>query len=436
MPLTRRLTAALTTATLAGSSLALAGVTSGGAAQAADSTPGYSLQHITVTVKVGPNNDQSCLVDADIYKPDRASRSRKKPAILTTNGFGGSKDDSNESAIGRGFVKQGYVVLAYTGLGFPNSGCKITLDDPDYDGKAGKQMVSRAGRHQVLPGRQRRLAADPLRRPGAPRRPPRRHDRRVLRRSDPVRRRDAGQARRRPDPDHHLERPLLLARAEQHRPRPRRHLPHAGRRQEAVGRPVLLGRHHRRRPGLVGRPLAQLPALPELRRRRLPRGGAAQHPRLPRPGHPRPRPARVGLDVHEEGHRPDPRRAGPEGHPVQPAGGRRHLPRAAGPGHAHPDDLAVVGTLRQRPGSRRARLRRRVAAVLLPRQPLPELDEPLRQGPAHGPGRRAVLLLPRLRALRHPARLCRSCHLQGVRRAELVLRQRRPRRSTSPAPTA
>jgi len=33
-------------------------------------------------------------------------------------------------------------VLAYTGLGFPNSGCKITLDDPAYDGRAGKQMVS------------------------------------------------------------------------------------------------------------------------------------------------------------------------------------------------------------------------------------------------------------------------------------------------------
>ena len=33
-------------------------------------------------------------------------------------------------------------MLAYTGLGFPNSGCKIYLDDPAYDGKAGKQMVS------------------------------------------------------------------------------------------------------------------------------------------------------------------------------------------------------------------------------------------------------------------------------------------------------
>ena len=93
-------------------------------------------------------------MDADLYKPDRASATNKRPAILTTNGFGGSKDDSNESAIGRGFVQQGYVVLAYTGLGFPGSGCKITLDDPAYDGRAGRQMVS------VLAGTKSYLDAD------------------------------------------------------------------------------------------------------------------------------------------------------------------------------------------------------------------------------------------------------------------------------------
>ena len=126
----RRRTAALTAATLTATGLTVAALGTTGAQAAADSTPGYSLQHVTVHVRVGPDNDQSCLVDADLYKPDSANRRHRKAAILSTNGFGGSKDDSNESAIGRGFVKQGYVVLAYTGLGFPNSGCKITLDDP------------------------------------------------------------------------------------------------------------------------------------------------------------------------------------------------------------------------------------------------------------------------------------------------------------------
>ena len=62
------------------------------------------------------------------------------PAILSTHGFGGSKDDSNQTAIGKGFVNQGYAVLSYSGLGFGKTTCKIELDDPDWDGKAGKQM--------------------------------------------------------------------------------------------------------------------------------------------------------------------------------------------------------------------------------------------------------------------------------------------------------
>jgi ABC-2 type transport system ATP-binding protein len=135
----RRTSAALTATALAGSGLALAGLTT--PAAVADDTPGYSLRHLTVEVKVGPARDQTCTVDADLYRPDGATRRHKAPAILSTNGFGGSKDDSNEAAIGRGFARAGYVVLTYTGLGFPNSGCKITLDDPDYDGVAGKQMV-------------------------------------------------------------------------------------------------------------------------------------------------------------------------------------------------------------------------------------------------------------------------------------------------------
>jgi hypothetical protein len=32
-------------------------------------------------------------------------------------------------------------VLSYSGLGFGGSGCKITLDDPDWDGKAARQLV-------------------------------------------------------------------------------------------------------------------------------------------------------------------------------------------------------------------------------------------------------------------------------------------------------
>lgn len=166
-----RLTAALTATAIATTGLAVAGL-AGSAPAVADDTPGYSLRHITVNVTVGPDDDQSCVVDADLYKPDGASRTRKAPAILSTNGFGGSKDDDNEAAIGRGFVKQGYVVLTYTGLGFPDSGCKITLDDPDYDGKAGKQMVDvLAGKKSYVnaAGKQRRVRFVAKEAPGDPR---------------------------------------------------------------------------------------------------------------------------------------------------------------------------------------------------------------------------------------------------------------------------
>jgi ABC-2 type transport system ATP-binding protein len=65
------------------------------------------------------------------------------PAILATNGFGGSKDD--QAGIGRYFASTGYVVLSYSGLGFGGSGCKITLDDPDIDGVAASQLVGYLG---------------------------------------------------------------------------------------------------------------------------------------------------------------------------------------------------------------------------------------------------------------------------------------------------
>ena len=138
-PTARPLTVALATAALATTGIALTGGPS--TAATADTTPGYSVTALTVPVKVGPNNDQACTVDADLYLPDGASASNKVPAVLSTHGFGGDKADDNQTAIGKGFVGQGYAVLSYSGLGFGKTTCKITLDDPDYDGKAGKQMV-------------------------------------------------------------------------------------------------------------------------------------------------------------------------------------------------------------------------------------------------------------------------------------------------------
>lgn len=98
---------------------------------------------LTFDVKVGPNDDVACSVTADLYTPAGASKDNPAPAVMGTNGFGGSKAEFN--TLGVSYAKRGYVFLAYSGLGFGGSGCKITLDNPQFDGKAGSQLVSFLG---------------------------------------------------------------------------------------------------------------------------------------------------------------------------------------------------------------------------------------------------------------------------------------------------
>ena len=62
-----------------------------GVAPAAAAEP--TKRALTFDVIVGPNDDTPCTVTADLYTPAGASRSRPVPAILATNGFGGSKSD-------------------------------------------------------------------------------------------------------------------------------------------------------------------------------------------------------------------------------------------------------------------------------------------------------------------------------------------------------
>jgi predicted acyl esterase len=113
------------------------------AGPAAAAAPTVTKSTHTIDVLVGPHNDQSCSIVFDLYRPSTATAATPAPAILTTNGFGGSKDD--QADIGQAFARRGYVVLSYSGLGFGGSGCKITLDDPDWDGKAASRLVTFLG---------------------------------------------------------------------------------------------------------------------------------------------------------------------------------------------------------------------------------------------------------------------------------------------------
>ncbi|WP_084596619.1 CocE/NonD family hydrolase [Nocardioides aequoreus] len=136
----RRTTALALATTLA----ATAGLAAAPAGPAAGAGTAYSVTTVYFQVEVGPEDDrQTCDVVGDLYEPDTASAQERVPAVLTTNGFGGSKDD--QAGLARLFASDGYVVLSYSGLGFGGSGCEITLDDPAYDGQAAARLIDFLG---------------------------------------------------------------------------------------------------------------------------------------------------------------------------------------------------------------------------------------------------------------------------------------------------
>jgi ABC-2 type transport system ATP-binding protein len=117
-------------------------------AAAPTAAPAYTVTtldfHVTIPNEaIGGTGTQKCLIVGDLYRPASASKAHPVPVILTTNGFGGSKAD--QDYIGELGAKRGYGVLSYSGLGFGGSGCKISLDDPSYDGRAGRQLISFLG---------------------------------------------------------------------------------------------------------------------------------------------------------------------------------------------------------------------------------------------------------------------------------------------------
>ncbi|MEA2125485.1 MAG: hypothetical protein QOI80_2267, partial [Solirubrobacteraceae bacterium] len=100
-------------------------------------------QTLTFHVMIGPDKDEPCDVVGDLYTPAGVDAQHPAPAVMATNGFGGSKDDFDK--LGPAYASRGYVFLAYSGLGFGGSGCKITLDDREHDGAAGSQLLSFLG---------------------------------------------------------------------------------------------------------------------------------------------------------------------------------------------------------------------------------------------------------------------------------------------------
>ncbi|MGZ8177894.1 CocE/NonD family hydrolase [Williamsia sp. SKLECPSW1] len=110
---------------------------------AAEPAGGYSTELLHFSVRTGPDRATPCTIVGQLYRPTGVSSSHRAPAILTTNGFGGSY--RTQAPIAQYLATQGYVVLAYSGLGFGGSTCPITLDDPDVDGVAASQLIDYLG---------------------------------------------------------------------------------------------------------------------------------------------------------------------------------------------------------------------------------------------------------------------------------------------------
>ena len=92
--------AALLTAVLVTPAAATATMAGGAALGAVDTYSGLSFR-----VPAGQDDQggpQTCIIDADLYKPHSASAANRVPTILTTNGFGGSKAD--QAGLGRAFA--------------------------------------------------------------------------------------------------------------------------------------------------------------------------------------------------------------------------------------------------------------------------------------------------------------------------------------------
>lgn len=132
LPRSRTMLATLTAGAALAAPLALAAPAQGAGAGA------YTVTPLSFTVEAG---GRRCTVDADLYRPEGVDAAHPAPAVLATNGFGGSKTDGTTDAIGRAVASRGYVALVYSGLGFGRTGCLISLDDPRIDGQAATRLV-------------------------------------------------------------------------------------------------------------------------------------------------------------------------------------------------------------------------------------------------------------------------------------------------------
>ena len=309
-----------------------------------------------IDVHVGPTGAQTCTVVYDLYTPSSATKATPAPAILSTNGFGGSKDD--QADLGQAFAERGYVVLSYSGLGFGGSDCQISLDDPDYDGRAAQQLVTYLGGGS---------AANDGSTIDYVKRDAKAHDGKAMA-NDPrvgmVGGSYGGQVQFAVagiDPRVDAIVPIITwndlaySLAPNNTDAPRG-VTYTTPGTEKVGwTSLFFGVGIADGIEFASTDPTRNVGCPNFVVRRMCGEGADGRGRLSHGRHTGVRAARERVVVRQQGPHPHPAHAGRERHAVQPAGGGCDLPGAAGAGHRDEDDLAVLGAQRRhaRPGRAR-----------------------------------------------------------------------------------
>ena len=290
----------------------------------------------------------TCTIVADLYTPERRRRAANPaPAILATNGFGGTKDDSAE--LGAGVRRRAATCSSPTpASASAAAAARSRSTTPTGTARpASSSSTSSAAPRRPTTARKIDYVIGRDDHDGAPsRRPARRHDRRLLRRPDPV--------RRSPGIDPRLDTiiPQITWNDLSYSLAPNNTDSDHGRHLRA--RPgvekfdwvsaVLRPRHRRTASSTLGSgPAAHLRPCPNFAdrvcrpRRTMDATGYADEPRRSRsPATRRSPPTSSKIRI------PTFICPGPVRHAVQPQRGRRHLRGAARAGHAGQDAVALA----------------------------------------------------------------------------------------------
>ncbi len=142
--------AAIAIATSLGVSTATAQTMSTGEAPGGVGPFTWTIEPVVVPVVNGPDDEFTVDISVNLYVPDGASSTNQMPSLLTTHGFGNSKESNEQLANSAYFASHGYVVASYDSQGFGDSTGCIGLNNLVHDVKSARAVIDMlAGRPEV-----------------------------------------------------------------------------------------------------------------------------------------------------------------------------------------------------------------------------------------------------------------------------------------------